>query len=73
MDNRFPTGRVHNKRLISVLACHVAQNTMCENTALRIAKDSWKTITGVFTDEDNEMLKIMWDKYFHKRLAYELN
>jgi hypothetical protein len=73
MDKRFPTGRTHNKRLINVLACHVAQKTMCEHTALRIAKDSWKTITGVFTEEDNQVLKIMWDKYFHKYLEYELN
>lgn len=73
MDNRFPTGKTHNRRLINVLACHVAQNTMCEIVAFRIAKDSWKTITGVFTEKDNEILKIMWDKYFHKRLEYELN
>jgi hypothetical protein len=63
--------REHNKRLINVLAFRVACNTMCEVSAMTIAKDSWKTITGSFTSKDEVILNRMWDKHFDSMLKLE--
>ena len=65
------SNREHNKRLINVLAFRVACNTMCEVSAMMIAKDSWRTITGSFTDKDEIILNMMWGKHFDRMLKLE--
>jgi len=65
------TEQDYNKRLINVMAFRVANNTMSEESAITIAKDSWKTITGIFTEKDQCAFDRMWRRYFNRMLESE--
>lgn len=61
----------YNKRLINVMAFRVANNTMCEESAITIAKDTWRTATGKFTNRDEKVFNRMWRKYFNLMVKLE--
>lgn len=61
MERQFiTTNEAHNRRIVDVLVEKVTSNCMSEKTALEIARDSWKSISGVFTFEDKRQLDSMW-------------